>query len=336
MSTELAESKEEVNAVAESHRKDEEQRLILQRDLLGVGTSADVGELHKTTEVTVQNQELEINETSLSVEKIKTKASLGAEIVEPTARTRELKANGSPPSEERDQLGNKSTLDITANISSSSEKEDEDQPQQTIDNMDACNPELQSDVISSIAKEKAKVEAPRLAEEEKDRSITTEQNNGSIRGEEHGELRKTIRELTKRNLELEENVASLWDRAKLEALEEHQGLSEIAPATAASSCTADNDGDGGDPHRTISELTRQIQELEATVASLSDEKAKLTARLAKDKSKALIQKSEARGRRKRFERKLANMSEKLKEDFGDEFDVETSFDVSEKDGDTSD
>mmetsp|Transcript_28149 Transcript_28149/g.50918 ORF Transcript_28149/g.50918 Transcript_28149/m.50918 type:complete len:143 (+) Transcript_28149:92-520(+) len=91
----------------------------------------------------------------------------------------------------------------------------------------------------------------------------------------------------------------------------------------------DGDGDGDDHRRsndnddadvddqselrkTISELTKRNQELEATVASLSKENAKFVSRSAKEKKNKT-------DRRTAFKSKLANMSEKMKGDFGNEF-----------------
>lgn len=76
----------------------------------------------------------------------------------------------------------------------------------------------------------------------------------------------------------------------------------------------------------IDDLTKRNEELEADLASISQEKAVLEAKLNKEKKK----KTEARERRKKFKSKLADMSEKLKEDLGDDFDG--SF---EKESDTS-
>ena len=76
--------------------------------------------------------------------------------------------------------------------------------------------------------------------------------------------------------------------------------------------------------KTISELTKRNQELEATVASLSEENAKFVSRSAKEKKN----KTE---RRNTFKSKLANMSEKLKGEFGDDFDEVQSSSTSEKD-----
>mmetsp|Transcript_31405 Transcript_31405/g.66900 ORF Transcript_31405/g.66900 Transcript_31405/m.66900 type:complete len:120 (+) Transcript_31405:252-611(+) len=65
--------------------------------------------------------------------------------------------------------------------------------------------------------------------------------------------------------------------------------------------------------RRIGELTIKNQELEANVASLSKENAKFASRLEKDKKKKTDRRTMNRS-------KIAKLSEKLKEDFGDEFD----------------
>ena len=92
------------------------------------------------------------------------------------------------------------------------------------------------------------------------------------------------------------------------------------PSASSSELTTRNQ----ELQKTISELTKRNQELEANVASLSEENAKFVSRSAKEKKN----KTE---RRNTFKSKLANMSEKLKGEFGDDFDEVQSSSTSEKD-----
>ena len=75
------------------------------------------------------------------------------------------------------------------------------------------------------------------------------------------------------------------------------------------------------------ELTKRNQELEADVASLAGEKATLASMLALEKRKLTKRTKEATDRRKKFESKLADMSDRLSDVLDDDHDddKESSF-----------
>jgi len=66
----------------------------------------------------------------------------------------------------------------------------------------------------------------------------------------------------------------------------------------------------------IHELAQKNSELESKLSSLSQEKTALETKLEKEKDK----KKAAKKRRTTFKSKIADMSAKLKEDFGDDYD----------------
>ncbi len=143
------------------------------------------------------------------------------------------------------------------------------------------------------------------------------------------EVPKTIGQLSKRNQELEATVARL--ESKLAAREGNEGNAATNLDTTHQAQSHNNwDSEEGWEASKIRELTKQNQVLETNMAALAEEKNKLSALLTKEKNKSIQRRKEAKERRKKFESKLANMSEKLKEGFGDDFeeadDVDTSFD----------
>lgn len=124
----------------------------------------------------------------------------------------------------------------------------------------------------------------------------------------------TVRELIERNKELEATVS---------ALSEKLARMQSTLATEGGRTSLKVVGGG--------ELAERNQELEKSVASLSADRDKLLSILEKERNKSLMRRTEAKERRKRFESKLNQMSEKLREDFGDEgngdVDVDTLADV---------
>jgi hypothetical protein len=150
---------------------------------------------------------------------------------------------------------------------------------------------------------------------------------------EDGGFQKSISGSNEHTKELDANVIAILDeRRKFETKLFPDGGESETLDTALSGhvdeCT--------ELRQAIVELTKRNQELEADVASLANEKATLASMLALEKRKLTKRTKEATERRKKFESKLANMSDRLNGVLDDDLDddVETSFE-SKADGDTA-
>ena len=168
-----------------------------------------------------------------------------------------------------------------------------------------------------------------LVEGEEDTGNANRANTAS----ENGGLQQLIGDLTAHTKEIDENVISmLKERSKLETKLFPDGENIETPDTALSGHV----DEGTELREAMVELTNRNQELEAAVASLAGEKATLASMLALEKKKLTKRTKEATERRKKFESKLADMSDRLSDVLDDDHDddIETSFE-SKADSDTA-
>ena len=181
---------------------------------------------------------------------------------------------------------------------------------------DACAPkrDCRSNNIPVVARG--------LAEGDENTADANRANTAS----ENGGLQQSIGDSIAHKKELEANALSvLEERSELEAKLFPDGGNIATIDTALSG----HDDEGAELRQAIVELTRRNQELEADAASLANEKATLESMLATEKRKLTRRTKEANERRKKFESKLADMSDRLSGVLDDDIDddKETSFEA---------
>jgi septal ring factor EnvC (AmiA/AmiB activator) len=135
-----------------------------------------------------------------------------------------------------------------------------------------------------------------------------------------------IGDLTAHKNEIDANVISmLEERSKLETKLFPDGENSETPDTALPGHV----DEVTELRQAIVDLAKRNQELEADVASLAGEKATLASMLASEKRKLTKRAKEATERRKKFESKLADMSDRLSDVLDDDHDddKESSFEL---------
>ena len=159
-----------------------------------------------------------------------------------------------------------------------------------------------------------------LVEGEEDTGNANHANTAS----ENGGLQQLIGDLTAHKKEIDANVISMLEESsKLETMLFTDGENIQTPYTALSGHV----DEVTERREAMVELTKRNQELEADVASLAGEKATLASMLSLEKRKLTKRTKEATERRKKFESKLADMSDRLSDVLDDDHDddIETSF-----------
>mmetsp|Transcript_28776 Transcript_28776/g.61370 ORF Transcript_28776/g.61370 Transcript_28776/m.61370 type:complete len:363 (+) Transcript_28776:121-1209(+) len=304
LSTELAESKEKVDAAAETDHVDDEQILSQQ-----LAVEVEDGDVEEKTPPQEKEQAPSCNVADVG--------ELQKTIIDelPAAQNRELDANVATTAEEEALLEENSaiekdnaTIEMAKAPSNNGGSDEGGQLHKASDCLTASNAELELNVASAL-EDKAYLES-RLTEKINNISIPPEQAHAPNTGDECEEPHKTKSELTEQERRLSVSFCSA-----IEGWDEFEACENKSPPQRPA-CNVDDDN--REPQQIIKDLTKHNQELEANMALLSNENSKLVTRLAKEKNKSIQRKTEAKERRKKFESKLANMSEQLKEDFSDE------------------
>ena len=197
--------------------------------------------------------------------------------------------------------------------------------QKTIALLKKRNKTLEANAIS-LSREKVKLEQ-RIGKTAVDIVLAstepgTEQQTPSVEGEKKGDIDISLCETSHaRDEKMEDNIKDV--------------SFETVQSTTAGSAK------GGETLRTqmsMEELIKQNAELEANLTILTEKNSKLTSRLANEKNKTQMRKSESKKRRQKLKGRLADMSSKLREDFGEDFEAFSSNNNSadEKSDDTGD